>query len=101
MPHAVRHRLGQIPGTTPGPDRKTQWGHMVNMMIVGPGMIYSALRVKPPFWLQAGMVFAGTATVVYSLYNFLLQQRAAVEAQRSIPYVQATAEPPTREDLLR
>ena len=105
------NRLGQFPGSVAGTLRapagmvpypehsKSQWIRLADVMIIGPGMIYSAMRQKPPAWLKAGLIIAGIGTVLYNVNNFwnIHRQAALIEKQR---IMRSQVAEPTAEDLL-
>ena len=105
------YRLGQFPGSVAGTLRapagfaplpeagKSQWIRLADVMIIGPGMIYTAMRAKPPAWLRAGMIIAGVGTVLYNLNNYFQIQRRAVQTEKEKVMRSQVAEP-TAEDLL-
>ena len=105
------YRLGQMPGSVAGTLRapaglapypehsKSQWIRLADVMIIGPGMIYTAMRTQPPAWLRAGMIIAGVGTLLYNLNNFWNINRQAAQLEKERVMRSQVAEP-TAEDLL-
>jgi hypothetical protein len=87
LPDAVMYQLAQIPGSVigtaeapagyaPYPEHsKSQWIRLADIAVIGPGMIFAALQMKPPAWVRTGLLVAGLGTVLYNLNNFLRIQR--------------------------
>lgn len=72
-------KLNQIPeqtnsGATQG-DVKAQGVRLLDIGVLGPLMIFSALDKTPPPWLKLAMVGMGVGTILYNLKNYLEIQK--------------------------
>jgi len=56
--------------------QKTQAVRLLDVFVLGPAMIYSAMDVKPPKLLRSFMMLVGVGTVLYNLSNYLKQEEA-------------------------
>ena len=105
------YRLGQVPGSVAGTLRapagyapypehaKSQWIRLADVLIIAPGMIYTAMQQKPPPWLRAGMIIAGVGTLLYNLQNFVNIHRQQAQMER-LRVMRSQVAEPTAEDLL-
>lgn len=65
-------------GATQG-DIKAQGIRILDIGILGPLMIFSALNKEPPPWLKLAMVGMGVGTILYNLKNYLEIQKRLKE----------------------
>ena len=61
------------------PVGKTQSIRLLDVLVIGPAMIFAATRRRPPLWLSTAMVVMGAGTIIYNGLNYL-----AVEKQRRV-----------------
>lgn len=54
---------------------KSQAVRLVDVLLIGPGLVYAATRTAPPAWLRVGLVVTGVATVLYNLHHYLERER--------------------------
>ena len=55
---------------------KTQNIRLLDVFVLGPAMIYTALDVKPPKLLRTFMLAVGAGTILYNLSNYMEQEKA-------------------------
>lgn len=67
---------------TPDTQAKGQWVRLLDVMFVGPLMIYFGVQARDLSpWLRGAMVGLGAATVVFNGRNYLMVQQAMAQPQ--------------------
>jgi len=70
MKLAATDRQNNSQPTTPSPVVKGQGVRLMDITVLGPMMILSAMGKNPPGWLRLGMVAIGVGTVLYNARNY-------------------------------
>jgi hypothetical protein len=55
--------------------QKTQAVRLIDVFVLGPAMIYSAMDRTPPKLLRSFIMLVGVGTVLYNLSNYLEQEK--------------------------
>lgn len=64
-----------------GDVQKSQSVRLLDVLVLGPAMVYTAMDVKPPKLLRAFMMAVGIGTVLYNLGNYLEQEKHAKQGK--------------------
>lgn len=62
-------------GIRPDVSQKTQGARVLDMMVLGPAMVYAGLGKELPQTLKAVMLLTGIGTIIYNAYNYHEKQR--------------------------